>query len=358
MSALPSAPLPRRRLASPVSLPRRVCGGDTGRVGSAAVTANLTRSNLADHVADAIWDLAGRQRLRVGDSLPPVIHLSDEFQVSRAVVRDALEQLASRGVIERQQARRWVLAVAPARRRSSSAPTAVPRLSLSEQAADAVLDLILDQGVQEGEPLPPSGELAQRLGVSLTVMREALASLAARGILHRRQGRESVVALPSHELVGSILRVRAHLDGISVDEFQAARASLEAQAAALAATVATREEREAAISGPLEGMRNARNEEEFNDNDLDFHMAIVELSGNKAIVLLLASLHSIVRVMLGVSYRRVRSREGKKGIATALENHERVAAAILAGDPAAAAAAMFDHFEFVAHGATASDHTH
>jgi GntR family transcriptional repressor for pyruvate dehydrogenase complex len=178
-------------------------------------------------------------------------------------------------------------------------------------------------------------------------MREALAALAARGILHRRQGRESVVALPSHELVSSILRMRAYLSDIEVDDFQAARATLEAQAASLAATHAVRADHDELLA-LVEAMRSARTEEAFNEHDLGFHLAVARMSGNRAIELLLASLNDIVRLTLDVSYRRIQSRAGREGIAHAVGNHERVAQAILSGDPVAAGAAMEAHFSYVA----------
>lgn len=313
----------------------------------------IGRESLADTVAEATLRLAAQERLRVGDALPPVTGLAERFQVSRAVVREALEKLAAEGSLTRE-GRRWLLLTKPRASRNGSrnggdpgdAP-AVAHLSLADQAADAVVELILARRLREGDPLPPSGELATQFGVSLIVMREALAALAARGILHRRQGRESVVALPSHELVSSILRMRAYLSDIDVDDFQAARATLESQAAQLAARHAGREDHDELV-GLLELMRTAKNEEVFNEHDLAFHLAVARMSGNRAIQLLLASLNDIVRMSLDVSYRRVQSRAGTAGIQHAVGNHERVAKAIIAGDAVAAGEAMDDHFRYVA----------
>ena len=64
------------------------------------------------------------------------------------------------------------------------------RRSLADQVADALIDLILKEGLQEGDSLPSTAELSERFGVSRTVVREALAALAGRGILSRSQGRE------------------------------------------------------------------------------------------------------------------------------------------------------------------------
>jgi GntR family transcriptional repressor for pyruvate dehydrogenase complex len=317
---------------------------------------HIGRESLADSVAEAVLQLALNERLDAGDALPPVTGLSETFQVSRAVVREALEKLAAEGALVRD-GRRWVLKGKPRRARNGrrqahddAAPTpGISHRSLADQVATAVLDLILTRRLRNGDPLPPSSELAQQFGVSLIVMREALAALAARGILHRRQGRESVVSLPSHELISSILRMRAYLSEIEVDDFQAARATLEAQAAMLAAVHAPRDERTELLD-LVESMRSARSEDAFNEHDLAFHLAIARMSGNRAIELLLASLNDIVRLTLDVGYRRVQSRAGREGIEHAVGNHERIAQAILQGDAQDAEAAMQAHFSYVAPG--------
>ena len=305
----------------------------------------LARRTLADNVADAVIGLILEEKLDKGDRLPSVTAMAERFEVSRAIVREALDQLADDGTIDRNGNRRWTLSKKP-RKPATNGGSTMAHKSLADQASDAVLRLILDRQLKEGDSLPPSGELAEQLGVSLIVMREALASLAARGILSRRQGRESVVALPSHDLIGSILRVRAALSEIETDEFQRARAILEVEAAEMAArnkdAAADAEE----LFEHLEAMKQADDVTTFNEHDLAFHLTVAKLSGNRAIELLLASLNDIVRVSLDVVYQRVEQREGLEGIRTAIGHHERVAQAIVGQDPDAAAAAMGDHFTF------------
>ena len=315
----------------------------------------VSRQSLAVTVANALTAYAADEKLRSGDALPPVTTLSEHFQVSRAVVREALEEMETQGRV-RREGRRWLLAQTPRPRATNSSSSngsdiataaAVTHRSLADQVADGVLQLILSRRLREGDPLPPGGELAERFGVSLIVMREALAALAARGILNRRQGRESTVARPSHELISSIMRMRSYLEDISVDEFQAARATLEMQAAALAATHGGREEREGLLAY-VEEMGKTRSETSFNERDMAFHLRIAKLSGNRAIELLLQSLNDMVRLTLDENYRRVHSREGAAGIERAVGNHMRIAEAIAAGDPESAQLAMAGHFSYAA----------
>jgi DeoR family transcriptional regulator of aga operon len=61
-------------------------------------------------------------------------------------------------------------------------------LSLTERTEQQIEALIVDQSLRAGERLPPQDELAQRLGVSRTVIREAVRFLIAKGLIEARKG--------------------------------------------------------------------------------------------------------------------------------------------------------------------------
>ncbi|MDO8210052.1 FadR/GntR family transcriptional regulator [Conexibacter sp. CPCC 206217] len=218
----------------------------------------------------------------------------------------------------------------------------LPRSSLSDQAAEAILVLIDDERLGAGDPVPPAGELARRFGVSVVVVREAIAALAGRGILVRSQGRGTVVGRPGAEILDSILRVRMRQDGIAVDEFQQCRAALEAQSAALAASVDDATARATALSPALDAMRAAQSLDAFREADLDFHLALAQLAGNHALVLLLEALNTVVSHSLGQLWRRVAGRAD--ALRRTVGHHQRIADAVAAGDRDAAVRAMAVHF--------------
>ena len=62
------------------------------------------------------------------------------------------------------------------------------RDQLSMQVADRLQHLIVAESLKLGDQLPGERELAKRLGVSRTVVREALRVLADRGLLKVKQG--------------------------------------------------------------------------------------------------------------------------------------------------------------------------
>ena len=217
--------------------------------------------------------------------------------------------------------------------------------SLAERTADAIVREILDGGFGADGSLPPSRALAERYGVSVIVVREALAQLDARGALDRRQGRRVRVTNPDHRPISSVLRFSALRDEVPLQELLQCRSALEVQASRLAAQASG--DREAALRPALDGMRRARGAKAFNDNDLAFHLALAELSGNRPIRLILAALREVIREALDLTYGRVRAHEGAAGLRQALEIHERVTSAVLAGDGDAAASAMGAHFDWL-----------
>ena len=91
------------------------------------------------------------------------------------------------------------------------------KAKLSEQTADRLYELIVDEGRYPlGSKLPNENELSQALQVSRTTLREAISFLVAQGVLEIRRGKGTFVkeALPSQGLdltglAGMRSRVRA-----------------------------------------------------------------------------------------------------------------------------------------------------
>lgn len=225
------------------------------------------------------------------------------------------------------------------------AMTAIPRRSLADQVAEGILALILDGPLAEGAPLPTTAELAARFDVSAVVVREAMAALAGRGIVARRQGREAVVARPGPEVLDSIFRVRARQDSTTLEEAVQVRAALELQSAALAA------QRDGAaeplLRARVEAMLGARSSAALAEHDRAFHAALAELAGNRVLHLLLASVASVVGETVDANVRRLVAEHGlAESRLRVARSHEPIVDAVVARDPAAATRAMADHFVY------------
>ena len=68
---------------------------------------------------------------------------------------------------------------------------------LYEQMADQIKERIFNGELQEGDQLPNETELAERFGVSRTVVREAMKRLEQEGFVEVQRGRGTFVTKPS-----------------------------------------------------------------------------------------------------------------------------------------------------------------
>ena len=116
------------------------------------------------------------------------------------------------------------------------------RQNLSQQTADRLYTtIVVEQQLQPGEKLPNELELAQQLRVSRATLREAIRTLADRGVLEVRRGRGTFVSQQVEEIgdfgFSSLEQVRGQLR----DLFEL-RSMFEPRCAALACRRAAPEE--------------------------------------------------------------------------------------------------------------------
>lgn len=216
------------------------------------------------------------------------------------------------------------------------------RRSLADQVTDALVDYIMSEGLDEGDPLPSTAELSEQFGVSRTVIREALAALAGRGVISRSQGRESLVAQPGPEDLMRLFEFRMDNDRTSLLHILDVRMALEVLAARRAAGNATDDDREA-LQERMADLRDAKSEAAYHRADIAVHRAIATASGNPMLVLILDSLVEFLRQV------RVTATKARKGRGEPLEpmirQHQEIVDAIIDGDADAAADGMRDHLE-------------
>lgn len=157
--------------------------------------------------------------------------------------------------------------------------TQVRRASMSEQAAELLLDRIKTGEWTLGEKLPGETTLAAQLGVGRSTMREAIRQLSGRGVLAARQGAGVfVISLEVPEDWDVVLR---RADILSVIE---ARIAIETEAAALAAE-RRRPADLRAIRKSLAHRRDHRGGiEELVDTDTAFHRTIVVAAHNPILI--------------------------------------------------------------------------
>jgi GntR family transcriptional repressor for pyruvate dehydrogenase complex len=220
---------------------------------------------------------------------------------------------------------------------------------LSDRVADRLLEHILEADLQPGDKLPTEAELGRQFEVSRTVIREAVRSLAARGVVDVRPGAGITVARVDPATASESLRlvVRGSTD-LTYDRVHEVRRSLEIELARLAAERATDEDVEglqrihdAQIASAHDIPRAAR-------LDVAFHRTIAAITRNELFEIMLDSLGD---VMLQV---RLQAMPLPGDLERGFVEHQRIIDAIGARNPAAARREMARHLD----GALRAFHTH
>jgi GntR family transcriptional regulator, transcriptional repressor for pyruvate dehydrogenase complex len=210
--------------------------------------------------------------------------------------------------------------------------------TLASRVTRQLETMILDNHLQPGERLPSERELATELGVSRTVIREAVRALVARSLLEVKPGSGTMVRRPSMDSLArsmnSLLRVgQAQVDYEKVHEV---RRTLEVEIAGLAAERRTDEDL-ALMDQFLDGAPATWSDRDhFAQHDLAFHNALAQAAHND---LFLFVLNSLADIMLEV--RRIAF--GVPGLPQQAQTlHHAIVEAIRQGDAQRAQQAMHE----------------
>lgn len=208
---------------------------------------------------------------------------------------------------------------------------------LGRQVADILADKIIAGEFREESLLPSERELCQTLGVSRTVVREAVKSLESRGLVRVEHGRGSVVQAPHYgplsDALKMLLRRRKHL----VADLLELRKVLEIYMVMRAAERRT-ESNLAAMERYLEKMSESPDEPEgYINADLEFHMEIARATQNPVLLVLLEPVSELSRES------RARSFSGPRMVKLRARQHREILNCIRIKDVAGAEAAMRKH---------------
>ena len=212
---------------------------------------------------------------------------------------------------------------------------------LYEEIADRLRELIDVQGLEPGDKLMPERELATRLGVSRTSVRQALTALEVTGLVEVRHGGGVFLSRPADTVLPSLARelLRGHEHLPAVIEV---REAIEGQTSRLAARRRTPEDL-AAMSRALDEMEAAiADGRDTAPADSAFHTAIVRAARNP----LLEGLWDELAEPIDQTRQASLARPGRPP--RSLAGHREILAGIEAGDEERAATAMREHLAVVA----------
>jgi len=195
---------------------------------------------------------------------------------------------------------------------------------------------------REGSLLPSDAELMARFGVSRTVLRETLKTLAAKGLIQpKTRVGTRVLERTNWNLLDPDM-LRWHLDcGIGLEllaHLSDVRLALEPVAASLAAK-RCREADADALHAIVDRMEAPdASPAAFAAADLDFHLTIASLSGNP----FFRTASALIEVALAATFAITTPVNNPQAKAASCAAHRHVVTAIAAGDSEAAAAAIVE----------------
>lgn len=220
------------------------------------------------------------------------------------------------------------------------------RRDAGDSRADQVIAYLREHiragGLRPGDRLPSETAIATSLGISRPIVREAMRTLAATGLIEMAVGRRATVSplnggilrnvienavLIGQADIGHVMEMRRAIEIAMVG--LAARRRSDATAAALQAIVAE-------MAGALGDI------EAYTALDIRLHLLLAEAADNPLYLLLVEAFRQIFQasMLIGIEHW-AKTPE----LSRVQSLHEEIVAAVVAGDPDAASAAMKRHFD-------------
>ncbi len=218
---------------------------------------------------------------------------------------------------------------------------------ISDEICEQIAHLILSGKLKPGDKLPPERELAQKLGVSRPVLREAISRLIAKGYLEIIQGSGTYVR---SSIADGILEESAFQDflrkGVGIlPEVVEVRKILETWAAAAAAKRATSEELDQMREYLSEFEEAAKKGRLAHVADANFHLAIAYASHNVLLMHLMDSIYNLIeKVTYEVGLKIYRDPDAYMKL---FNQHRAIYDAVASKDPELAYVRMMEHMIYV-----------
>jgi GntR family transcriptional repressor for pyruvate dehydrogenase complex len=212
--------------------------------------------------------------------------------------------------------------------------------TLTERAQRQVEELILAGTLKAGDRLPSERALTAKLGVSKTVVREAVRSLVAKGLIEVRAGSGMYVLGLGSDLMRDPMKLLLRSRHLKPEDIFEVREALEVNIAGFAAERAEAND----LKEMAETIRALNKRKltpiEYAELDVAFHKRLAQASGNP---LFSALVNTINDVMVEVRLRSISVLGEAKFIADAIEQHSRIFERVKAHDVEGARRAMEDH---------------
>lgn len=207
--------------------------------------------------------------------------------------------------------------------------------NLVDETVEALRRKILGGSLVAGDLLPSQGDLSTELGVSRSVIREAMKVLESRGLIEISQGRRPRILPASPTAVIETLQTLIERSELSLLALLEIRQPLEVEIAGLAAERLTGVQAEQ-LRESVAALREAPDRASEIAADMRFHKLLAEATGNPLFGIVL----DVLAQLLQASRRKTLQQSGRD---MALSYHERICDAVCAHNATLASQLMGQH---------------
>ena len=208
-------------------------------------------------------------------------------------------------------------------------------------------DEMLEGRLKRGDQIESDRELAKKLNVGRSAIREALKVLDVLGMIDIRLGQGTYISSRESNFFSIPLSWSLFLDGAQMQSILQVRGALEIRAAQLA-THCKDEQKLARLTDIYYRMQKTFQESKENgniqsalqdtlDSDIEFHTCIADCSGNPIILSMLTTIRNFLKRVSGTGIIDVNQMQA------VVEEHQKLYGAIISGNEADVTAAMMKH---------------
>ncbi len=211
------------------------------------------------------------------------------------------------------------------------------RTDLVTKVTDWLRDEIISGRLAVGSRLPAEGKLAEQMGVSRNVVREAMRNLRSQGLIEISQGRSPHVKASDAETAVITMEALLRDADNKLLHLTEVRTALEEAIVTLSCRRRTPADLDALKKCVDEMVESAEQSRQM-EYDYQFHHRLAESSGNPVFVFLLETLSGLIRRSQQTTYP-------KDGLAHAVHGHQAILEAVTVRDEQRASKEMRRHLE-------------
>ena len=215
-------------------------------------------------------------------------------------------------------------------------------IGLVDQVIDYLRDHVASERLRPGSQLPSETALSVTLGVSRPVVREAMRTLAATGLVEMAVGKRAKIVPVDGEMISRVIQNAVLIGQADAPDILEMRRGIEIAMVALAATRRTDEDA-ATLQGIVDEMAGLLGDaERYAERDMRLHTVLAQATGNPLYSLLIEAFRQLIQASMLKGLERWAATPKLQRVQ---DLHVEIVNAVVRQDPEGAAQAMAQHFD-------------